>query len=205
MDVNQLVLQSGTIVSRETYEKLRLFVDMVTSEAKKQNLVATSTLDDIWSRHILDSLQLLNFGNGGPWLDLGTGAGFPGLVIAICGIGEVILVEERRLRCEFLQHATDILQLTNVRVLGEKVERLPQIKADMISARAFASLEKTFSLSHRFATNKTRWILPKGRRAHDELESARITWHGDFRLEPSVTDPTSLIVIAENLSPKDRR
>lgn len=205
MDYVQLNDRCRVNVSRETHTKLVTLVDLVIAESENQNLVAASTLIEIWSRHIVDSLQLLKFADGGPWLDLGTGAGFPGLVIAICGIDDVYLVEERRLRYEFLDRAVIALGLKNVSVLGSRVEKLDSLQVQTISARAFAPLDKIFALSNRFATESTRWILPKGRKAHEELESVRATWHGDFRLEPSVTDPTSSIIIAENLSPKGPR
>jgi 16S rRNA (guanine527-N7)-methyltransferase len=192
-------------VSRETYDVLCHLVELVQNESAHQNLISASTIGDIWTRHILDSVQLIKNGNGGTWLDLGTGAGFPGLVIAAFTIGDVILVEERRLRHEFLSRAADTLGLKNVTVVGDKLERVTTFAVNTISARAFAPLDKIFELSHRFSSRKTRWILPKGRKAKEELESVRATWHGDFRLEPSVTDPTSSIIIAENVSPRDRR
>jgi len=205
MDLADLQCLAQVDVSRETYDILSELVLLVKSESTRQNLVSASTIDDIWNRHVLDSVQLIGANNGAPWLDLGTGAGFPGLVIAAFSVGDVILVEERRLRYEFLSRAVDRLGLKNVTVIGDKIERVAGFSAKTISARAFAPLDKIFAVSYRFSSNKTRWILPKGRKAQEELESVRATWHGNFRLEPSVTDPTSSIIIAENVSPKDRR
>jgi 16S rRNA (guanine527-N7)-methyltransferase len=205
MDYQSLQAAAQMDVSRETYGTLVDLVSLVKAETSQQNLISTSTIDDIWHRHIVDSLQLLKYGNGGPWLDLGTGAGFPGLVIAAFGMTDVVLVEERRLRYEFLERSVIALGLTNVRVVGDKIERAEPFHARTITARAFAPLEKILTLSQRFSTRDTRWILPKGRKAHDELESVRSMWHGVFRLEPSVTDPTSFIITAENVSPRGRR
>jgi 16S rRNA (guanine527-N7)-methyltransferase len=205
MELADLQCLAQVDVSRETYDILSELVLLVKSESTRQNLVSASTIDDIWNRHVLDSVQLIGASNGAPWLDLGTGAGFPGLVIAAFSVGDVILVEERRLRYEFLSRAVDRLGLKNVTVIGDKIERVAGFSAKTISARAFAPLDKIFAVSYRFSTKKTRWILPKGRKAQEELESVRTTWHGNFRLEPSVTDPTSSIIIAENVSPKDRR
>ncbi|AYJ86607.1 16S rRNA (guanine(527)-N(7))-methyltransferase RsmG [Sphingomonas paeninsulae] len=192
-------------VSRETYSVLESLVSLVRLESSTQNLISLSTIEDIWTRHVVDSIQLLRFAGGGKWLDLGTGAGFPGLVIAAFGSCDVTLVEERRLRHEFLARAVTSLGLSNVQVIGDRIERVDTFVASIISARAFAPLEKILRLSSRFSTRKTRWILPKGKNATEELASIRATWHGDFRLEPSVTDPTSSIIIAENVSPKGRR
>jgi 16S rRNA (guanine527-N7)-methyltransferase len=194
----------GANVSRETFEKLQQFSALVLAESTRQNLIAASTAEDIWSRHVLDSLQLLQFGHGQTWLDLGTGAGFPGMIVAICGFERVILVEERRLRHEFLTNVAMLLELKNVDIVGDKLQRVATFTADNISARAFAPLDKILTLAHRFSDQKTRWILPKGRKAKEELASVRATWHGDFRLEPSVTDTTSSILIAENVSPRGR-
>lgn len=205
MDYQTLIASTDVDVSRETFSVLEKLVALVEDESSRQNLIAASTKEDIWGRHIIDSLQLLKFSNGGPWIDLGTGAGFPGLVIAAFGIGDIVLVEERRLRHEFLSRAVVELGLENVRVIGDRLERVATLDARTISARAFAPLDKIFALSHRFSTKKTRWILPKGKKAQEELESVRATWHGDFRLESSVTDPASSIIIAENVSPKGRR
>ncbi|MDB5701292.1 MAG: rsmG [Sphingomonadales bacterium] len=192
-------------VPRETLDKLNTLVALVRSETERQNLISSSTIDDIWDRHIVDSIQLLKFAKSGTWMDLGTGAGFPGLVIAILNPDPIVLVEERRLRHEFLSRAVVELGLQNVTVVGSRVEQVPAFSAEVITARAFAPLEKIFSLAHRFSTSKTRWVLPKGRKANEELESVRTTWHGDFRLEPSVTDPTSSIIIAENVTPRGKR
>jgi 16S rRNA (guanine527-N7)-methyltransferase len=192
-------------VSRETFDRLETLQAMVIEEAGKQNLVSAATLDDFWTRHIVDSAQLVRYSRETPWLDLGTGAGFPGLVIAILIDGPVILCEERRLRVAFLQSVVDTLGLAYVQVRGTKLERLESFEAATISARAFAPLDRLLTLAHRFSTEKTRWVLPKGRNAQQEVESMRGAWHGDFRLEPSVTDPESRIVIAEGVRPRAKR
>jgi 16S rRNA (guanine527-N7)-methyltransferase len=199
---DELERRSGCVVPRETFDKLSKFVELVRVGAETQNLVSKTTLDDIWARHVLDSVQLIRLARQGVWLDLGTGAGFPGMVVAMFGFTKVILVEERRLRYQFLSDATAELHLENVTVVGKRLERVDTFQAETISARAFAPLDKLLRLSTRFASNKTRWILPKGKKALEELASVRAMWHGDFRLEPSVTDPDSLIVIAENVSLK---
>lgn len=205
IDIADLNQAAGKTVSRETFATLEKLAEIVEAESTRQNLISLSTVEDIWTRHILDSVQLLKFAQDGSWLDLGTGAGFPGLVVAAFRLGEVTLVEERRLRHEFLSQTVVDLGLDNVRVLGCRLESAPTFHASTISARAFAPLGKVFALAHRFSTPRTRWILPKGKKAHEELASIHATWHGDFQLEPSVTDPTSSIIIAENVSPKGRR
>lgn len=199
------LIQSDYDVSRETIVRLEEFAAYLTTENERQNLVSRGTLDAIWSRHILDSVQLLCFAPSptASWLDLGTGAGFPGLIIGLLHQGSVTLVEERRKRAEFLTASAELLEIQDeVTIRCAKLERLESQAFDVISARAFAPLEKLFALSHSFSTAKTRWILPKGRNAASELEAAQASWQGDFRLEQSITDPDAKIIVAERVSPR---
>lgn len=189
-------------VSRETYRAIDTFLDLLRDENSQQNLVSRLSLDHLWSRHVLDSTQLLRFapGSARTWLDLGSGAGFPGLIVALLRRGEVTLVESRKLRADFLNRVIHHLGLaTRAAVICAKIENFRSPPFDVISARAFAPLEKTLALGAPFATAETRWILPKGRNAKSELEAARTSWQGDFRIEPSLTDPASGIVVAEGV------
>lgn len=193
-------------VSRETLNRLDHFEALLTSENERQNLVARSTLPNLWVRHILDSAQLLLQAPAPDcsWLDLGTGAGFPGLIVAALHAGPVTLVESRKLRVDFLHRAADALGISP-RIIPTRVERLPDEPFGIISARAFAAAPQTLALSHRFSTANTRWILPKGATAQSELEAARASWHGAFRLVPSITDPDASIIIAEGVRPRSRK
>ncbi len=194
-------------VPRETMDSFARFKDLLCAESERQNLVSKPSLDQFWARHIVDSAQLLRFAGSaaGSWLDLGTGAGFPGLVVAALHGGSVTLVEERRLRVEFLRQAAEVLGLGDrTEILGVKVERVEARPFDVFSARAFAPLGKLLTLGARFSTTNTRWILPKGRNAESELEAAESSWQGDFRLEPSVTDPEARIIVAEGVRPRPK-
>ena len=186
-------------VSRETMAKLDTFAELLRAENERQNLVSRGTLDQLWLRHIADSAQLLRFaGPGASWVDLGTGAGFPGLIIAALHDGDVTLVEERRLRVEFLRQAADAMGL-RIEILHARAERVPPRPFDVISARAFAPLEKLLSLGTAFSTQKSLWLLPKGRNAQAELARLDPSWQGEFRLEPSVTDPEAKILLARGV------
>ena len=193
-------------VSRETMAKLDAFADLLRAENERQNLVSRGTLDQLWLRHIADSAQLLRFAPASAsWVDLGTGAGFPGLIVAALHDGPVTLVEERRLRVDFLRRATELMDL-RIEILHAKAERIPPRPYDVISARAFAPLEKLLSLGTAFSTQKSLWLLPKGRNAEAELAALAPSWQGDFRLEPSVTDDTAQIIVAESVRKRpDRR
>lgn len=200
-------LSAHPFVSRETLEKFDRLAELLIDENGRQNLLSASTIPHILARHIVDSVQLVPLANcdDGAWLDLGSGAGLPGLVVAAMVNGPVTLVESRRLRCEWLARAADALGLGNVTVAHMRVETLTAITANVITARAFAPLPKLFALGHRFSTEETIWVLPKGRSAAEELESVADTWHGVFHMEPSVTDPDSAIIVARNVRPKGRR
>jgi 16S rRNA (guanine527-N7)-methyltransferase len=195
-------------VPRETMDGLDAFADLLAAENERQNLVSRGTLSQIWGRHIVDSAQLLRFvpSPEASWLDLGTGAGFPGLVVSALHGGPVTLIESRRLRVDFLHRAAEALGVTDrVTILLDRVERVPTRPFDVISARAFAPMRELLELAHRFSTEKTRWVLPKGRSAQSELEAAESSWQGSFRLEPSLTDPDSGIIIADAVRPRGRK
>jgi 16S rRNA (guanine527-N7)-methyltransferase len=199
------VVQREFDVPRETIERLDAFVALLAEENQRQNLVSRTSLEQIWQRHILDSAQLLRWAPApaATWLDLGSGAGFPGLIVAALHDGPVTLVEERRLRVDFLRRAAETLRIeARVVILPSKVERVEPRGFDVISARAFAPLPRLFELATCFSTTKTLWILPKGRNARSELDEAESSWQGVFRLEPSLTDPEASIILAQGVRRK---
>ena len=198
-------VQAQFNVPRETMDRLDAFAALLTEENLRQNLISRSSAASLWTRHIADSAQLLLFSppHPGSWVDLGSGAGFPGLIVAALHHGPVTLVEERKLRIEFLRHAAQLLGVEKkTEILAARAERLPRRTFDVISARAFARLPRLIDLGTRFSTAKTRWILPKGRNAQSELEAAESSWQGDFRLEPSLTDADARIIVAEGVKRK---
>lgn len=187
-------------VSRET--RLKTFVTLLRAEAGQQNLIAPSTLDQIWSRHIVDSAQLMGAApEKGLWLDIGSGAGLPGLVIALLRDEPIELVEPRKLRTDFLARCASELELANVAIHTARIERTTG-PAVVISARAVASLDAVLRIAAHRSTSSTVWILPKGRNAQSEVEEARRKWHGSFHVEPSITAPDSLIVVAREVRPR---
>jgi 16S rRNA (guanine527-N7)-methyltransferase len=193
-------------VPRETIDRIDAFVELLKTASARQNLVSTASLNHIYARHIVDSAQLWQFApDAKSWLDLGTGAGLPGLVIAILTDSPVVLVESRRLRTEWLNFVAESLNLTNVRVEASRLELVPGFAASVITARAFAPLPKLLSMAHKFSTLKTLWVLPKGQSAAEELASVASTWHGRFDMVPSVTNPQSAIIVAQNVKPKGVR
>ena len=193
--IGRLSQAAGRAVSRETFEKLQRYVAFIEEEGARQNLVSAATLEHVWERHIIDSAQLVRYEvrEGASWIDIGSGAGFPGVVIACVAEGPVALVEPRRLRADFLHRVVESLAL-NATVTCGKAERV-EAKFDMITARAVASLGSLLKISAHLSTGNTVWALPKGRSAQQELVEAQQSWQGEFRVEPSVTDDESYIVV----------
>jgi 16S rRNA (guanine527-N7)-methyltransferase len=194
-------------VPRETLGAIDRFLDFLGEEAARQNLIAASTADMLWARHVVDSAQLLDHaGAWKTWLDLGSGAGFPGLIVALLGTGHVTLIESRAKRIAFLNEAAAIAGISHrVTVVGSRVETAPRARFDVISARAFAPLPKLLGLAQPFSDETTQWILPKGKSAAEELEAARASWQGEFRLVPSVTDSQAAIIVATGVTVGKKR
>jgi 16S rRNA (guanine527-N7)-methyltransferase len=187
-------------------DRLERLAHMLVAENRQQNLVSETSLVDVWRRHIADSAQLLNYVPRGtmPWLDLGTGAGFPGLVIAMlrpeC---EVIMVESRKRRVEWLEQAMSDMGLDQARIVGSRLEAIETFPAAVISARAFAQLEPLLAVSARFSTTDTTWLLPKGRSAAQELDGLT-GWRHTFHVEQSLTDPDAGIIVGTLLGRDNR-
>jgi len=179
-------------------ERLGKLVDLLTEENARQNLVSAASLAQVWSRHIADSAQLLALvprETSGPWLDLGAGAGFPGLVIACLRPDfQMLLVESRARRIEWLERARIALGLDRAVVIGSRLELVPSRPVAVISARAFAPLDRLLELSARFSTGTTTWLLPKGQSAAQELAELH-GWRHMFHVEQSLTDPTAGIIV----------
>ena len=199
--IERLSQVSGADVSRETYAKLERFAALLITESSRQNLVSTASLTDIWERHLVDGAQLLSLASGpGAWCDIGSGAGLPGMVIAILSGQPMTLIEPRRLRCEFLQRCVDELALIDVNIAIAKAANVTG-SFDFITARAVAQLHPLLAMAAHLAHTGTRFILPKGKGAKSELDEVLRNWQGDFRLVPSQTHPDAAIVVADGVRP----
>lgn len=195
---------AGRSVSRETRDFLEAFVARIRAANSAQNLVSASTLDAIWERHILDSAQLVRFEPrpGASWLDIGSGAGLPGMVIAALVDGPVTLVEPRRLRAAFLDETVAALGLGDrVTVKCAKIEKITG-SFDAITARAVAPLDRLLSMALHLAHDGTIWALPKGKSAHSELAEAQRSWQCEARTEASCTDPEARILVLSKVKAK---
>ncbi|AEG49917.1 Ribosomal RNA small subunit methyltransferase G [Sphingobium chlorophenolicum L-1] len=187
-------------VPRETWNRLERYVAILLAEMDRQNLIAESTRPHVWARHIVDSAQLIPLaanGGEGQWIDLGSGAGLPGIVVAILTDRPVQMVESRRKRIDFLNAVIAELHLSGASVFGGRVEIVPPARAAIISARAYAPLPKLLESAVHLSDEKTIWVLPKGRNAQNELEAASRSWQGAFHVERSATDADSAIIVAQ--------
>lgn len=191
-------------VPRETLQMLDLYAEMLLVENRNQNLVAKSTEADFWTRHVLDSAQLVPLmpANARTCLDVGSGAGLPGIVLAAMSDVQFTLIEPRRRRAEFLQTVVVALGLNErVRVFVSKVEQVAHEVVDVITARALTHLSATIEATRHLANADTIWLLPKGRTVAQELVQAKQRWNADFKTVPSLTDPDAAIVKVSGLQP----
>ena len=181
-------------------DRIERYLAALSEENAKQNLVSTRSLDEAWVRHLADSAQLLDHVPRGTsnWLDLGTGPGLPGMVLA-CMRPEshFVLVEARRRRVEWLHYVRELLALANVTIEGSRLEMVQTFHAEVITARAFAPLPRLIDLSARFSTDATLWVLPKGRSGAQELQELPDSLRKMFHVEHSATDPEAGILVGK--------
>ncbi len=156
-------------VSRETIARLETYAAALRRWNQALSLVSAASLTDLWRRHFLDSAQLLPLAPSAArvWLDLGSGAGFPGMILAMLGAPDVHLVESERRKCEFLR-AVARDTATELTIHCRRVEDMPALNADVVTARALAPLPRLIALTGRFATADTIGLFPKGARVVDE-------------------------------------
>ena len=192
---------AGRDVSRETLDCLAEFQGLLIEANRHQNLISKASEADSWGRHIVDSAQLLKFAPADlDWVDVGSGPGLPGLVLALIDPGRKSLVEPRRLRTEFVHRMVAHFGLTNVDVVEGKAEAATA-RADVITARAVGSPGELLAMTSHLRHAGTIYVLPRGRGAKSELDALRNSWQGEFRLVPSVTTDEALILVASRVEP----
>lgn len=205
-------------VSRETESRLDVLVNVLERWQKIKNLVSGASLDEVWTRHIADSLQLLRFAPemGAPkeitsealrWLDLGSGGGFPGLVIAAAlaerGNWEQILVESNGRKCAFLREAAREMGIP-VTVLHARIENVIADfsgRIDVVSARALAPLPQLVNWTHKLLTKGAVGLFPKGQDLTNELTETAKCWRLNYTIHNSLTDPTGRILCVTGAMP----
>lgn len=184
----------------EQREQTEAYAALLLETQSHTNLIGAATIPELWRRHFADSAQLLALGpDEGRWVDLGSGAGFPGLVLAILG-APVTLIESRQKKAAFLARTAEVLGLADrVEVRSERIESSPAHKAAAITARALAPVAQVFDWGLRFAQQNTLWILPKGATVDSELSQAAARFRFVHHLVPSRTAADGRVVIARDV------
>ncbi|WP_170468227.1 16S rRNA (guanine(527)-N(7))-methyltransferase RsmG [Ruegeria arenilitoris] len=186
-------------VSRETFERLTTYVKLVKQWNPKINLVSRKSLDDIWVRHIKDSVQVYRCAQPyASWVDLGSGGGFPGMVCAIMAIedapdAQFTFVESDQRKSAFLRNVARECG-AKCRVISKRIEAVEPLNADVLSARALADLSKLLSFCDRHLSSSGLALLPKGERWKKELEDAQREWNFDVDPITSLTEPQAVIL-----------
>ena len=186
----------GAEVSAQVLLKLQQYVDLVISTNAQYNLMGPKEADHIWQRHILDSAQLYPLVQGlypKTVMDIGSGAGFPGIVLSIMGVENIILVESIQKKAKFLQLVVDTLGLT-VEVRAERVEDLRGPIPDVITARAISAVDNILEWCRYLCYPTTTLLLLKGEKVLEEIDAAQKRWRFNYALTPSVTSPGGQIL-----------
>lgn len=193
-------------VSHETLDRLNRYAALLREWNEKFNLVASSTLPHIWKRHFLDSAQLLKRipPLAGRIVDLGSGAGFPGLVLNIMGQPQVHLVESTGKKCDFLRAVISEFGLS-AKVHQERAEQMTNFKADVITARALSRLPELLKLAKPLMKKETVCLFLKGQQLDVELTESAKSWKFDCETIPSLSDATGHIAAIRNLEPGRRK
>lgn len=193
-------------VSRETLDRLEHFADLLLKWNPRINLVSRSTLDDLWARHIVDSAQIYELAPHpvAHWADLGAGGGFPGLVLAILGMEsgspqKITLVESDVRKCAFLR---TVIRETDApaQVINDRIENIPGLEADVLSARALADLPKLLAFTERHLSPGGTALFPKGASWEKELQEAQSQWNFEYRVVKSKTEDGPAILAITGVS-----
>ena len=193
-----------TDINDERLEKLKTYLNLIKIWQKKFNLISQKSFESIWERHFLDSYQILKLiGNKKRILDIGSGAGFPAIVCAICSNNNFDLVEINQKKCNFLNEVKDIIGIKNIFIHHSRIENLKIINNfDYISARAVTSLDKLLKYSFKFYKNGMYCIFLKGRTVSKEIKTAKKFFVFHFKLVKSITNKDGKILLIKNINKK---
>jgi 16S rRNA (guanine527-N7)-methyltransferase len=200
---NPAEFQQATNVSRETLDKMIVYAELLAKWQTSINLVSNKSINDMWHRHFYDSAQLapiiIKLGHKDPiCVDMGSGAGFPALVLAIMGVGSWTLVESDTRKCVFLNEVARQCDIS-VTIRNERLEGVEDLQADIVTARAFAPLDRLLGFAEGVMKPSGVGIFPKGQRYREELAEAREHWSFSVETEPSDTDDNGNILIMQRV------
>lgn len=194
-------------VSRETTERLQQFVALLREWSVRHNLVSRASLEDVWKRHVWDSAQLAGYvpASARSLADLGSGAGFPGLVLALLlrnrGAFRTVLFEATRKKADFLAAGAETLGVT-VEIRNQRIEGSAPEPFDVVTARACAPLARLLEYALPFQSPRTVNIFSKGRNVAGELTDARKIWNMAVQQKPSRSDASGVVLLLKKLQPK---
>jgi len=193
-------------VSRETLARLEAYVDLLTRWSVRINLVGRDTLADLWRRHILDSAQLHRFipSTAKTLIDVGSGAGLPGLVLAILGVAGVELVEADSRKAAFLREAARVTD-ADVTIRPCRIQAVPPHPANVVTARACAPLDRLLDLAAPFLAPDTLCLFLKGQRFNEELTLARKAWTMNVSVEQSLSDRRGVVLRLQQVAREPRK
>jgi 16S rRNA (guanine527-N7)-methyltransferase len=199
LDARGFAAQVG--VSHETLARLEAYAELLMRWSARVNLVGRNTIADLWRRHFLDSAQLRGSipTSARSLVDIGSGAGFPGLVLAVLGVPAVELVEADERKCAFLREAARVAEAPVV-LRQARAESLPPEPRDVVTARACAPLPALLELAERFIGPETRCLFLKGERAEEEIAEARVGWRMRVTTRPSLADPRGVVLCLDEVA-----
>lgn len=195
------------LINKEQEVILNKYVNLLLDWNNRINLIGKSTEIDILNRHILDSAQLINFLNKNELelaicVDIGTGAGLPGIVLSILGVKNMALIEKSPLKCNFLKEAVKISP-NNIEIINNNISNILNRKFDIVFSRALANLSKLLSYSINLLNNDGKCIFLKGKKLNEELNEAQKLYNFDYKIEKSLTSEEGNIICISNICYKN--
>lgn len=190
-------------VSRETWEKFSLYVELLKKWQRKINLISPNTVNNIWIRHVLDSAQLQHFipHNDKKIVDIGSGAGFPALVLSMMGYNNIVMIESDHRKCSFLRAVLRQCDLSS-KVICSRIEDVNIQDVDIVTARALSSLDKLLEYSFPLLSSDGFCLFLKGEKASEEIIEARENWVFSAKAFESVTSKNAQILQIAKIKPK---
>lgn len=184
-------------VSRGTLDRLKIYKNLLEKWQKSINIVSRGTIDDFWNRHILDSLQISDYIIGEKVLDIGSGGGFPGMVIAICTDFKITCIDSDTRKIVFLEEVARVTE-TSVEIIADRIENLKNTNFDTVCARGFAKLSALIPLVHKYS-RKSYGVFLKGKTVNEEIEEAQKKFKFKYELFPSKTNKSGNIIVVSEI------
>ena len=199
---NEFQIKTG--INSEILKKLKIYLKLIKIYQKKFNIISNKSFDSIWERHFLDSYQIIKLiGNKKKILDIGSGAGFPAIVCAICTQNNFHLIEANKKKCLFLNKVKKIINIKNISIKNSRIENFEiNRNYDYIVARAVSSLDKLIKYTHKFNKNNMSCIFMKCKTAENEVKIAKKKFIFDVKYVNSITDSESKILVIKNIKKK---